>query len=255
MQLAFRMTAAERKAELAHYRLIEAAAPDLLDLPFAHQSWHPSLGAAAKAPVLAAADAPLFGSWQWSVNRVPAVRAALAELFASSEIPLWEDVDRARLIDLLRYRRFDYFDLISLLGFAVGAIHQGGLPWPARLGAEALPLPPDRDPPAVTGHVDGVKVAAERVEIWGWAHAADWPGAAPAIEARLDGRVVAVASADRHRPDLAAAGIGDGRHAFALHFDAGLLDGAEHLTVAGSGCAAPLTGGERPLDKPLPRNA
>ena len=50
MRLAFRMTAAERKAELAHYKLIEAAAPELIDLPFAHQSWHPSLGAPAARP-------------------------------------------------------------------------------------------------------------------------------------------------------------------------------------------------------------
>ena len=255
MQLAFRMTAAERKAELAHYRLIQAAAPELLDLPFAHQSWHPSLGAAANAPVLAAADAPLFGSWQWSVNRVPAVRAELAELFASTEIPLWQDVDRARLIDLLRYRRFDYFDLISLLGFAVAAIHQSGTPWPARLGGDSLPQASGRDPPAVVGHVDGVRIAGDRVEIWGWAQAPDWPGAAPAIEMRVDQRVAAVASADRHRPDLAEAGIGDGRYAFEARFDAGLLDGAKRLTVAGIGCVAPLTDGERSLDEPLPRDA
>jgi len=235
--------------------LIEAAAPELLDLPFAHQSWHPALGAPVTAPVLAAADAPLFGSWQWSVNRVPGVRAALAELFASVEIPLWQDVDRARLIDMLHQRRFDYFDLISLLGFAVAAIHQAGLAIPARLGEEPPPLPPDPDPPAVTGHVDGMRIVGNQVEIWGWAQTPDWPGAAVAVEARLDGRAVGVVSADQHRPDLAAAGIGDGRHAFAIRFDAGLLDGAERLVVAGVGSADPLTGGERTLDEPLPRDA
>lgn len=251
MRLAFRMTGAERKAELAHYKLIEAAAPELLDLPFAHQSWHPSLGAPVAAPVLAAADAPLFGSWQWSVNRVPGVRAALAELFASTEIPLWEDVDRARLIDMLHQRRFDYFDLISLLGFAVAAIHQAGLAVPVRLGEAPAPLPADAEPPAITGHVDGIRIAAGQVEIWGWAQAPDWPGAAVAVEARLDGRVVAVASADQHRPDLAAAGIGDGRHAFVIRFDAGRLDGAERLIIAGIGGSAPLIGGERDLDEQL----
>ena len=255
MRLAFTMTAAERKTELAHYKLIEAAAPELLELPFAHQSWHPSLGAPAPAPVLAAADAPLFGSWQWSVNRVPAVRAALAQLFASIEIPLWEDVDRARLIEMLHRRRFDYFDLISLLGFTVAAIHQAGLALPARLGEEPVRLPPDPDPPAVTGHVDGVRIAGERVEIWGWAHAPQWPGAAVAVEARLDGRVAAVASADQHRPDLAGVGIGDGRHAFFIRFDADLLDTATRLAVAAVGHADCLTGGERLLDEPLPREA
>lgn len=255
MRLAFRMTAAERKAELAHYRLIEAAAPELIDLPFAHQSWHPSLGAPVTVPVLAAADAPLFGSWQWSVNRVAGVRAALAETFASTEIPLWEDVDRARLIDMLHHRRFDYFDLISLLGFAVGAIHQAGLAVPVRLGEAPAPLPPDPEPPAVTGHVDGMRIAAGQVEIAGWAQAPDWPGAAVAIEARLDGRVVAVAPAEQHRPDLAAAGIGDGRHGFIIRFDARLLDGAERLVVAGIGRGTPLIGGERDLDEQLPCEA
>jgi len=255
MQLAFRMTAAERKAELAHYKLIEAAAPELLDLPFAHQNWHISLGAPANAPVLAAADAPLFGSWQWSVNRVPAVRAALADLFASVEIPLWEDVDRARLIEMLHHRRFDYFDLISLLGFAVAAIHQAGLAAPVRLGEEPARLPPDPDPPAVSGHVDGMRITGGQVEIWGWAQAAQWPGAAVAVEARLDGRTIATVSADQHRADLAAAGIGDGRHAFSIRFDAHRLDGAERLTVAGVGQTDALTGGERLLDEPLPRDA
>lgn len=255
MQLAFRMTAAERKAELAHHKLVEAAAPELLDLPFAHQSWHPSLGSPMAAPVLAAADAPLFGSWQWSVNRVPGVRAALAEQFASVEIPLWEDIDRARLIDMLHQRRFDYFDLISLLGFAVAAVHQAGLAAPVRLGERPVPVPPDPDPPAITGHVDGVRIVDGQAEIWGWAQAPDWPGAAVAVEARLDGRAVAVAPADQHRPDLAAAGIGDGRHAFAVRFDAKTLDGAQKLIVAGVGSADPLIGGERGLDEPLPRDA
>jgi hypothetical protein len=253
MQLAFRMTAVERKAELAHYKLVEAAAPELLDLPFAHQSWHPSLGAGMAAPVLAPADAPLFGSWQWSANRVPAVRAALAQLFASVEIPLWEDVDRARLIDMLHQRRFHYFDQISLLGFAVAAIHQAGLALPVRIGG-AQPSLSSADPaPSVTGHVDLVRIAGDKVEVHGWAHAPEWPGAAVAVEARLDGRIVAKASADRPRPDLAAAGIGDGRHAFLLRFDAGLLDGAERLTIAGLDRSEALIGGERVLNPLSPR--
>jgi len=254
MRLAFLMTAAERKAELAHYKLIEAAAPELIDLPFAHQSWDVSLGAAEIAPVLAAPGSALFGSWQWSVNRLPGVRAALANLFASVEIPLWEDVDRPRLIDALHQRRFDYFDLISLLGFAVAAIHQAGLAAPVTLGG-ARPVPgPDPDPPLVEGHVDLLRVEGDEVLAEGWARAPEWPGAGVAIEARLDDRPVAVAAADRHRADLAAAGIGDGRHAFALRFDAAMLDGAEKLVIAGVGNAAPLTGGARDLDEKLPRS-
>jgi hypothetical protein len=255
MQLAFTMTAAERKAELAHFKLIEAAAPNLIDLPFAHQSWDPSLAAPSVAPVLAAPDAPLFGSWQWSVNRVPGVRAALATLFASLEIPLWDDVDRARLIDALHRRRFDYFDLISLLGFAVAAIHQGGLALPAKLGGTPLTRADDADPPRIVGHVDAIAVEGGDVRVDGWAQAPDWPGASVAVEGRIDGRPVAVAAADGHRPDLAAAGIGDGRHAFALRFDAALLQGAIRLTIAGLGSPLPLEGGDIMLDgQALPRS-
>lgn len=256
MRLAFTMTAAERKAELAHFRLIEAAAPELRDLPFAHQSWDPSLGAPVVPPVLAAPGAPLFGSWQWSVNRMPGVRAALAELFASSEIPLWDHIDRARLIDALHQRRFDTFDLMSLLGFAVAAIHQAGLALPAKLGGEAIAVGAEGEQPPIVGHVDAVSGEEGLVRIDGWAQAPDWPGAAVAVEARLDERAVAVVAADKHRPDLAAAGIGDGRHAFSLRFDVALLEGAERLTVAGVGNLQPLTGGERDLvGETLPRDA
>ena len=260
MRLAFTMTAAERKAELAHFRLIEAAAPELIDLPFAHQSWHPSLGAPATQPVLAAPGAPLFGSWQWSINRVPAVRAALAHLFSGIEIPLWEDVDRARLIEALRDRRFDMFDGISLLGFATAAIHQAGLGVVARLGeALSCEAPTDRFAivPALhhAGHLDIVR-GAERegadglvvpdagpLLFEGWLWAPEWPGASPLVELRADDRVIGAAPADLHRPDLAAAGIGDGRHAFRLEVDASLLDGATTLTLAAAGSQDALAGG------------
>lgn len=256
MALAFRMSAAERKAELAHFKLIEAGAPELIDLPFAHQNWHPSLGAPVIAPVLTAAGSALFGSWQWSVNRVPGVRAALAALFAETDIPLWDDVDRKRLIEALHYRRFDYLDLISVLGFAVAVIHQAGLGAKVKLGGEPSVQAVDgASLPPVTGHVDVVAIEGDRILIDGWAQAPDWPGATVAVEARLDGKLVAITAAEGHRPDLAAAGIGDGRHAFALRFDAALLENAQRLTVAAFGHVQPLTGGDRSLvDQPLLRD-
>lgn len=269
MALAFRMRADERKIELAHLKLIEAAAPELIDLPFAHQSWSPLLGAKAVPPILAPPGAPLFGSWQWSVNRVPTVRAALARLFAEADIPLWQDVDRARLIDALHQRRFDMFDLISLLGFAVAAIHQAGLGVPARLGEP----PPDEaaidrfaevPAPRFAGYVDAVR-GAERISedcivlpaegpisFDGWVHSPDWPGAAPAIELRADGRTIASAGAERHRPDLAAAGIGDGRHAFSFDVATGLLDGAATLTLAAAGSEQALAGGRLAIEGAIP---
>lgn len=249
MRLAFQMTAPERKMELAHFRLIEAAAPELIDIPFAHQSWHPGLGAPPIAPVLAPAGSALFGSWQWSLARIPAVRAALAALFAQTEIPLWEDVDRGALIAALHQRRFDYFDLISIMGFAVTAIHQAGLGLMQKLdgdtiGAAAIDRFADVQPPVLTGYLDAAHGAARidhgalvvtgsgEILLTGWFYAPDWPGAAVAIEARVDGRVVAVAAADVHRPDLQSAGIGDGRHAFRLALDASSLADAATLTLA-----------------------
>ena len=260
IKLAFQMRADERKIELAHFKLIEAAAPELINLPFAHQGWSPALGAAALPPVLAAPGAPLFGSWQWSVNRVPAVRAALARLFAEVDIPLWEDVDRARLVDALHQRRFDMFDLISLLGFAVAAIHQAGLGVAARLGGgtlgeAAIDRFADVPAPRFAGYVDtargvdrigedGIALPAEGVIGFdGWVHSPDWPGAAPAVELRADGRILASAGAERLRPDLAAAGIGDGRHAFSLDVESSLLDGAATLTLAAAGSEQALAGG------------
>ena len=269
MSLAFRMRADERKIELAHFKLIEAAAPALIDLPFAHQSWSPLLEAAAVPPVLAAPGAPLFGSWQWSVNRVPAVRAALARLFAEADIRLWQDVDRARLINALHQRRFDMFDLISLLGFAVAAIHQAGLGVQARLGEP----PPDEaaidrfaevPAPRFAGYVDTVRDAARISEdgialpaegtigFDGWVHSPDWPGAAPAVELRADGRTIASAGAERHRPDLAAAGIGDGRHAFSFDVATRLLDGAATLTLAAAGSEQVLAGGRLAIKGAVP---
>lgn len=264
MRLAFRMTAAERKAELAHFKLIEAAAPELIDLPFAHQSWHPSLCAAVVPPVLAAPDAPLFGSWQWSINRVPEVRAALAGLFAGIEIPLWDQVDRARLIDALHQRRLDMFDAISLLGFATAAIHQAGLGVAARLGER----PPEEaaierfaavPAPHYAGHLDAVGGAEPGgtdvlalpetgpLAFEGWLQATDWPGAAPVVELRADDRTIAAVQADAHRPDLAEAGIGDGRHGFRVKVDAALLGGAANLMLAAAGSEQALAGGRHAL--------
>jgi hypothetical protein len=177
------------------------------------------------------------------------VRAALASLFAATEIPLWEDVDRARLIDVLHDRRFDYFDGISLLGFAVAAIHQAGLAIPLKLGSgDDAEAGIDRfaaaPPPRITGHLDAIRGAVEwdggtslvigsgEIAFDGWVHAPDWPGATPVIEARVDSQAMASVVADRYRPDLQQAGIGDGHHAFTLVLDAATLDGSANLTLA-----------------------
>ncbi|WP_419825255.1 hypothetical protein [Sphingomonas sp.] len=131
--LAFRMTAGERRRDLAHYRIVERGAPELLALPFAHQRWDAELpGAPDVAPILAPADLPLFGSWQFSINE-PDVRARLATLF-STPLALWEEVDRVRVLRHLRETRFDTFAGISLLGLVVSVLHGAGLARPDRIG-------------------------------------------------------------------------------------------------------------------------
>lgn len=255
MQLAFTMTAPERKMELAHFTLLERTAPELIELPFAHQSWAPALGVPVAPPILAAVGAPLFGSWQWSLNRMPQVRAALAALFETIDIPLWEDVDRTRLIEALHRRRFEAFDLIGLLGLSIAAIHQAGLGLPVRMGSDGpvtprepapLPIAPV-DRPRLAGHLDGaegnatidgdtlVPAGPGPIILNGWLQAPDWPGSGTLLEARIDGRVVATTVADIFRPDLQQAGIGDGHHAFRLLIDAADLEGATSLTLAAPG--------------------
>ncbi|WP_294389728.1 hypothetical protein [uncultured Sphingomonas sp.] len=247
-QLAFAMTPDERRMELAHFRIVERCAPGLLAIPFAHQTWHAALADAPRPdPLLTRAGAPLFGSWQWSINRNPAVRQALSALFGGIDIPLWDDVDRPRLLALLRERRFDYLEGISLLGLAVAALHQSGRIERRKL-APLAPVPPGHaqdapDAPVRThGHVDAVMVAERTadglrmtseavVTVSGWAQAPDWPGASPVVEAVGDDRPIASAEASLARPDLAQAGIGNGRYGFSLSIDAASLAGAAGLTI------------------------
>ena len=258
-RLAFRLTPGERRKELLHFWIVQGCAPELLALPFAHQRWSADLpDAPLTEPLLAVADAPLFGSWQWSLNHHPAIRAWLSDFVAGTDLPLWEAIDRATLRVRLRSRRFDYRDAISLLGIVVAAFHQAGLVVPCKIGAAgsdhgdggrptlSAPSFPERSWP-IEGHIDVVAGAAERAgaglrtigrgpaTLAGWAFAPDWPGAAPTIEARADGRPVGQAYPTLNRPDLAAAGIGVGSHGFALTLDTAALDGAAALTLAHGG--------------------
>ena len=146
--LAFLMTPEERKAELAHYRIVERAAPALLAPPFAHQRWDAALaGAPQTPPVIAPAGRPLFGNWQYSLNTRPEIRTHLADLFARTDLSLWEAIDRTAVIDRLHHRRIDYFDGISMLGLTVAVYHGAGLLLTERLVDPAGPRVPVRTPP------------------------------------------------------------------------------------------------------------
>jgi glycosyltransferase involved in cell wall biosynthesis len=69
----------------------------------------------------------------------------------------------------------------------------------------------------VQGYVDGYRDG----RIYGWAWRPGAPQEMVTIEVQVDGVAVAETVAWLHRPDLAAAGIGDGRHGFAaiVHLD------------------------------------
>jgi hypothetical protein len=67
-------------------------------------------------------------------------------------------------------------------------------------------------PEAIRGSLDGVVDS----EVGGWAFDAASSTSLVDVEVLIDGEVVGRALADRYRPDLAEAGIGDGRCAFAL---------------------------------------
>lgn len=66
--------------------------------------------------------------------------------------------------------------------------------------------------PEVVGYVEAI--TADR--ILGWAWAPGTPEVPATIELRLGDTIVARATADLPRPDLASNGIGDGRHAYDL---------------------------------------
>ncbi|RYD99015.1 MAG: hypothetical protein EOP61_14960, partial [Sphingomonadales bacterium] len=137
LRLAFRLTPEERKSELLHYLIIARCAPELLPLPFALQSWDSRLGedVPRTAPILAVSGAPaLFGNWQYSLNHVPSIRAALAtEVEARGELTLWRSINRKALLDRLGDRRFDYFDGISMLGLVAAMFQESAMIQPVRI--------------------------------------------------------------------------------------------------------------------------
>jgi hypothetical protein len=79
--------------------------------------------------------------------------------------------------------------------------------------------------PSVTGHLDAVTGS----RIFGWAWDPRRPGARIAIRIEARGEIVSTFVADQLRDDLAANGVGDGRHAFDLPIPEGVS--AEELRV------------------------
>lgn len=253
LRLAFRLTPEERRRELLHWLIISRCAPELLSLPFAFQSWDRGVAAEVPdtAPILPTAGAPpAFGNWQYSINSNVSIRAVLAaEVAVHGDLDLWRSIDRGVLIDRLHTRRLDYFDGISMLGLMIAIFQEQGQGRPVKIGAADADVVPSvrlapHEPPALTGHLDGIDPAPRSIGFGGWVFAPDWPAAQVALEARVAGRPVGLGVAGNDRPDLVSHGIGDGRHGFSFAVDRTTLAEA----AAGAGEVeveiAPFDGGD-----------
>jgi len=93
------------------------------------------------------------------------------------------------------------------------------------LAARAARLRPDGTA-ETWGRRGKVDIAAGRL-VAGWAFSGAEAGPVP-LAILVNGAVVGRMVADRYRPDLAAAGIGDGRHAFSFVLPKGLDGDAGH---------------------------
>jgi glycosyltransferase involved in cell wall biosynthesis len=92
-----------------------------------------------------------------------------------------------------------------------------------RAGGGDMPAAaPDSAP--LIGYIDSV--SHDRIQ--GWAQLPDYPEEPVELEVLDGGGVIARVVADRYRADLAAAGVGTGRHGFELYFCAGLARDKPH---------------------------
>lgn len=104
----------------------------------------------------------------------------------------------------------------------------------ARLG---FTLPQD-------GKLEGFLDAADGAQVSGWARLAAYPGKPVRLEIRVDDQQVGQVLADAYRADLEAAGLDDGRHAFAFAFPVPLDPFQPHaVTVHRAADGAMLAGG------------
>jgi len=97
-----------------------------------------------------------------------------------------------------------------------------------------MSLPPS--PTGILGHLDCVRDGIA----YGWCLDPGRPGGRLEVRVFVDGRPVATGVADQPRPDVAAAGYGDGANGFALALPEDCCDGRAHevVAVARSGAAA-----------------
>ncbi|HJL17569.1 MAG TPA: phytanoyl-CoA dioxygenase family protein [Sandaracinaceae bacterium LLY-WYZ-13_1] len=91
---------------------------------------------------------------------------------------------------------------------------------------------------AIDGHLDGVREG----RVFGWAWDPRDASARVEIEVRVDGSPLGRVAAEKPRPDLREAGIGDGQHGFELEVPEPFVDGRFHRVEACHGDGRPLAG-------------
>ncbi len=95
-----------------------------------------------------------------------------------------------------------------------------------RAGASFAHAPPG----AVRAWLDRCALRADgALRVAGWAHDPAQPDAPVCLAIVVDGAIVAVTVAAEYRADIAAAGVGDGRHGFDLGVEAPLAPGVPHV--------------------------
>ncbi|MGU3464917.1 Hint domain-containing protein [Methylobacterium sp. C33D] len=95
-----------------------------------------------------------------------------------------------------------------------------------RSGAASAPAQPG----AIRAWLDRCVLRTDgALRVAGWAHDGAQPGAPVCLDIVVDGTIVAVTVAAEYRADIAAAGVGDGRHGFDLGVDAPLSRGVPHV--------------------------
>lgn len=100
------------------------------------------------------------------------------------------------------------------------------------------------DTPA--GAFAGAFEGCDGMVAYGWAHDPSRPALRVGLDIMADGRLVDRIVADRPRPDLTTAGLGDGQCGFFAVLPAALCDGRLHrIAVVGTGSGRALPGGPR----------
>lgn len=90
-------------------------------------------------------------------------------------------------------------------------------------------------------------------DVCGWAWNPAEPSVPVAIRVLLDGALVCQGTANHHRPDLKAAGIGTGNHAFYVPLPAELTDGRQGQLTVLAGNGQPLEGSPAQVTLPNSR--